>query len=197
MAPAAESQPSREEIERDKHARKYRNERRKARERAGEISELNITAMMDMMTIILVFLLKSYSASAINVNMGDNLAIPASSTQLNPQENITVTVAVNEVSVNDRVVIRGADGMGGGVVPPRFKEGGKADAFYIGSLYDGLKKEVDKQKYIAQYNRNAPFTGRVNVVVDKRVPYRTLMEILYTAGQAELGEYKFMVLKRE
>jgi len=184
-----------EQLAHDKESRRFRNARRKAREAAGEIKELNITAMMDMMTIILVFLLKSYSASAINVNMSDNLAIPVSSTQLSPQENITVTVAFNELSVNDKVVLR--DGMQAGVVPAAAKEGGKADAFYIGALYDGLKKEVDKQKYIAQYNRNAPFTGRVNVVVDKKVPYRTLMEVLYTAGQAELGEYKFMVLKKE
>ena len=33
--------------------------KRKERESEGEIRELNITAMMDMMTIILVFLLKS------------------------------------------------------------------------------------------------------------------------------------------
>ena len=39
--------------------------KRKEREAAGEIHELNITAMMDMMTIILVFLLKSYAASAL------------------------------------------------------------------------------------------------------------------------------------
>ena len=188
--------PTPEDLQKEKESRRFRKARRKVREEAGEIKELNITAMMDMMTIILVFLLKSYSASAINVNMGANLTIPSSSTQLNPQENITVTVASDEVSVNDRVVIHKGE-MRGGIIPAAFKEGGKADAFYIGAVYDGLKKEVDKQKYIAQYNRNAPFTGRVNVVVDKSVPYRTLMEILYTAGQAELGEYKFMVLKRE
>jgi biopolymer transport protein ExbD len=195
MSLPAASVPTAEELQREKDARRYRSARRKVREAAGEIKELNIVAMMDMMTIILVFLLKSYSASAINVNMGENLAIPVSTTQLNPQENITVTVAMNEVAVNDKVVMR--DGITGGVVAAAEKEGGKADAFYIGGLYDALKKEVDKQKYIAQYNRNAPFTGRVNVVADKRIPYRTLMEILYTAGQAELGEYKFMVLKKE
>ena len=190
-----EAVPTPEQLRREKEARRYRSARRKAREAAGEIKELNIVAMMDMMTIILVFLLKSYSASAINVNMGENLAIPVSTTQLVPQENITVTVAMNEIAVNDRVVLR--DGMSAGLIPAAAKEGGKADAFYVGALYDGLKKEVDKQKYIAQYNRNAPFTGRVNVVVDRKVPYRTLMEVLYTAGQAELGEYKFMVLKKE
>ena len=83
------------------------------------------------------------------------------------------------------------------VIPPSFKEGGRAEAFYVGSVFEALRKEVDKQKYIAQYNKNAPFTGRVNVVADRKIPYRTLMEVLYTAGQAELGEYKFMVLKND
>ena len=84
-----------------------------------------------------------------------------------------------------------------GIVPAVAKEGGKADSFYLAAVYDALKKEVDKQKYIAQFNKAAPFTGRINVVADRRVPYRTLMEVLYTAGQAELGEYKFMVMKNE
>ena len=191
MSEAAASTPER--IRKEKEARAYRRARRKAREAAGEIKELNIVAMMDMMTIILVFLLKSYQTSAINVNMSSELAIPTSTTQLHPQENITVTVSMKEVAVNDRHVL----GVDGGVIPAAAKEGARADAFYVGVVYDALKKEVDKQKYIAQYNRDAPFTGRVNVVADRKVPYRTLMEVLYTAGQAELGEYKFMVLKNE
>ena len=85
----------------------------------------------------------------------------------------------------------------GGVIPASAKEGGRADAFYVGAVYDALKKEVEKQKTIARYNKDAPFTGRINVVADKRIPYRTLMEVLYTAGQAELGDYKFTVLKAE
>jgi biopolymer transport protein ExbD len=197
-APALKNDRTPEQLQRAKEARDYRRARRKAREAAGEIKELNITAMMDMMTIILVFLLKSYSASSLNVNMSEQMKIPLSTTQLRPQENISVTVALDEIAVNDRAVVKKKEGgMTNGIVPPRYKEGGKADAFYVGALYDAFKKEVDKQKYIAQYNRNQPFTGRVNVIADKRIPYRTLMEVLYTAGQAELGEYKFMVMKND
>lgn len=185
--------PTPEQLQREKEARLYRRARRKQREAEGEIKELNIVAMMDMMTIILVFLLKSYQASAINVNMSADLSIPQSTTQLHPQENITVTLSMREVAVNDRKVVD----VQGGVIPAAVKEGGRPDAFYVGAVYDALKKEVDKQKYIAQYNRDQPFTGRINVVADKKIPYRTLMEVLYTAGQAELGEYKFMVLKSE
>jgi biopolymer transport protein ExbD len=177
----------------ERRARLDRRARRKAREQAGEIKELNIVAMMDMMTILLVFLLKSYQASTLSVNMSEGLTIPVSSTQLVPQENISVTVSMHEVAVNDRKVVV----LQGGVIPPAYKEGGRAEAFYVGSVFEALKKEVDKQKYIAQYNKNAPFSGRLNVIADKKITYRTLMEVLYTAGQAELGEYKFMVMKND
>jgi biopolymer transport protein ExbD len=177
----------------ERQVRLYRRDRRKARELAGEIKELNIVAMMDMMTILLVFLLKSYQASTLSVNMSEGLTIPVSSTQLVPQENISITVSMNEVAVNDRRVVQ----MQGGVIPPAYKEGRRAEAFYVGSVFDALKKEVDKQKYIAQYNKNAPFSGRINVIADRKITYRTLMEVLYTAGQAELGEYKFMVMKSD
>jgi biopolymer transport protein ExbD len=187
------AQPTQQQLRREKESRGYRKARRKAREAAGEIRELNIVAMMDMMTIILVFLLKSYQASAINVNMGADLTIPQSTTQLHPQENISITVSLKEVAVNDRRV---AD-VQGGLIPATAKDGGRADAFFVGSVYEALKKEVEKQKTIARWNKDAPFTGRVNVIADRGIPYRTLMDVLYTAGQAELGEYKFMVLKAD
>lgn len=191
--PSAAPRLSPEEVARQKRERYTRRARRKAREAAGEIKELNITAMMDMMTILLVFLLKSYSASSLSINLSEALKLPASTSQVQPQDNISVTISLGEVAVNDRKAV----GAENGVIPAGYKEEGKADGFYIGAIYDALKKEVDKQKYIAQYNVKAPFTGRVNIIADKRVPYRTLMEVLYTAGQAELGEYKFMVLKNE
>lgn len=191
--PTQAAAPTPEELAKAKAGRAYRRAKRKARALEGEVSELNITAMMDMMTIILVFLLKSYQASTVNVTMTADLTVPVSTTQLTPQDNIGLTVSMKEILVGERRVVE----IQNGIVPAAAKEGGKADSFYLGAVYDALKKEVDKQKYIAQFNKNAPFTGRINVVADRRVPYRTLMEVLYTAGQAELGEYKFMVMKNE
>jgi hypothetical protein len=42
-----------------------------------DIKDLNITPMMDMMTIILVFLLKSFTSSATLVNSGQQLELAA------------------------------------------------------------------------------------------------------------------------
>src|SRR5512145_1855982 len=139
MTTAPAPQPSAADLRHEKAARAYRKARRKAREAAGEIRELNIVAMMDMMTIILVFIIKLYQASAINVNMSADLTIPQSTTQLHPQENITVTVSMKEVAVNDRKVVD----VEGGLIPARAKDGGRADAFYVGAVHEALKKEVD------------------------------------------------------
>jgi len=191
---ATHAQPAAAKSEEDRLA-ESREQRRRRRHKLdlGDIRELNIVAMMDMMTILLIFLLKSYQASSISVNMSEELKLPVSTTQVQPQDNINVTIAMNGVTVGDKLAVK----LDGGVIPAASKEDGRADAFYIGAVYDALKREVDKQKYVAQYNPKAPFMGRVNVIADRRVPYRTLMEVLYTAGQAELGEYKFMVLKNE
>jgi biopolymer transport protein ExbD len=193
MSPAA-NQPfeeDTEQVERDR--RKYRSARRKAREKAGEIKELNITAMMDMMTIILVFLLKSYQASSTNVSMTEQLTIPTSTTQQNPQEAINIIISAVDVVANDTKVAP----VVGGKIPAEFREGKSEASMLIEPLLAVLEEEVEKQKYIAKYNPAAPFTGRVNVVADRRIPYQTVLAVLYTAGQAELGQYKLMALKAE
>jgi hypothetical protein len=143
---------------------------------------------MDMMTILLVFLLKSYQASTVNVNMGEGFQMPASTTQLAPQDNITIKLSMNELVVNDRKVF----GLQGGVIPTEATPG---DTYLVEPLQNALVREVDRQKQIAKYNANAPFSGRLNVVADKHISYETLSKVLYTAAHSELGEFKFMVLK--
>ncbi|HZY05842.1 MAG TPA: biopolymer transporter ExbD [Anaeromyxobacteraceae bacterium] len=191
--PPHPASPGQEAPARRRREREARRARRRAREAGGEIRELNITAMMDMMTIILVFLLKSYSASSLSVNLSDQLRPPVSTAQVAPQDNINVTISMTEVTVNDRTAVK----VENGAIPARDKAQGRPEALYVAAIHEALRKEVDKQKYIARYNPGVPFHGRVNVIADRRIPYRTLVEVLYTAGQAELGEYKFMVLKNE
>jgi biopolymer transport protein ExbD len=190
--------PSKQQSEEDEYealreANKYRRSRRKARESANEIRELNITAMMDMMTILLVFLLKSYTSSSTTVQMTDALQVPNSTTQEKPQDAIIVTVSQTEVNVNDKRVTDVIKG----TIPAKFHENDDPKNMMLPDLFDALGAEVEKQKFIAKYNSKAPFTGQINVVADKRIPYQTILAVLYTAGRAELSKYKLMALRTE
>src|ERR1043165_10199666 len=79
-------------------ARKRRHER----QAEGEIKELNITAMMDMMTIILVFLIKSYATSAVTMTSSEDLKPPISTTRLTPKDTVAVTITRKHVLVGDK-----------------------------------------------------------------------------------------------
>ena len=77
--------------------------KRKEREAEGEIKELNITAMMDIMTIILVFLIKSYATSSLTMTSSDELKPPISTTRLTPKDTIAVTITPRHIMVGDKV----------------------------------------------------------------------------------------------
>ena len=182
-----------DEYEADHRRRKYRRQRKKVREAALEIKELNITAMMDMMTILLVFLIRSYTASPTTINLTDDLQVPKSTTQAKVKEDVIVTVSAKEILVNDKTVAPVING----VIPGGYREGQAETSSLVTPLMTALQTEVEKQKYIAKYNPAQPFTGRINIIADKRIPYQTILAVLYTAGQAEFGQYKLMALKNE
>src|SRR5262252_3013695 len=68
------------------------------------IKDLNITPMMDMMTIILVFLLKSFSASASTITFDSNLQVPRSETQLKTKLAVSVTLTKKVILVEGDAV---------------------------------------------------------------------------------------------
>jgi biopolymer transport protein ExbD len=174
-----------------KYERKLRNLRRKKREEEGEIEDLNITPMLDMMTIILVFLIKSFSASGVSVSLTDNLVVPGSSTRLEPIEAVTVTITSTDIAVGEKKVAE----LEPCAVPARFTN--PAAPLIITPLKEALDKEVERQKFMAKFNKEHPFEGLLSVVGDKHTCYRVLFSVLATAGQAELANYKFIVLKND
>jgi biopolymer transport protein ExbD len=198
---------SSDDLQRIQFKKALRRVRRKIREKQGEIKELNITAMMDMMTIILVFLLKSWSSSSSSLTVNATLTPPTSSTKLKADDTLTIMVSEKAILVNDKIVtdLVGtetppgcpgpfcADGL---KVPVSAKEAGQDTSYLISPLFDRLQKEVDKLEYIAKYNPRAPFNGRVTIVADRWIPYRLLSEVLYTAGKAKLDQYRFLVLTK-
>ncbi len=161
--------------------------KRKEREAAGEIRELNITAMMDMMTIILVFLLKSYASSAISLTQSEDVKPPISSTRAVPKDTVAVTITPKDILVGDRVVVA----LENGQVPASMLQGR-----LVTPLDVALRREVEKLKLIASRNPAAPFSHELSVIGDRRIPYDLLLTVLYTAGQAELENYRFVVLQK-
>ncbi|HZN92554.1 MAG TPA: biopolymer transporter ExbD [Myxococcales bacterium] len=187
-APAQDDQISDEDRQRMMFRKAVSRKKRKEREAEGEIRELNITAMMDMMTIILVFLLKSYSASSVSMTASEDVRPPISTTRATPRDTVAVTITPKHILVGDRTVVT----LAGGQIPAELLTGR-----LVVPLDAALKKEVKKLKDLARLNPNAPFSREMSVIGDRKIPYDLLLTVLYTAGQNELENYRFVVLKKE
>src|SRR3954467_9676098 len=115
----------------------YKAELRKAIRRNAhepEINFLNITAMLDIMTIILVFLLKTLGESSAAVPQSDDLRLPASIMKKAPaQDGVLVTVSKTQILVGDDKILTlpGRESLAQAGVDARFKRSGPNDLFIV------------------------------------------------------------------
>ena len=169
--------------------RKRRKDSRRSRHGGDDISYLNITPMMDMMTILLVFLIKSFASSAQDISVS-NLTLPHSSTKIKIEEALQLMVTSKEVLLDQKVVTRLDEK--GNIDPGDLPDG--PQGYLIQPLYDALEKRSQYFKDIEKFG-GTKFNGRIAIVADRGIPYKTLFKILYTSGRAEFGLFKLFVQK--
>src|ERR1700689_2459965 len=149
----------------------YKRELRKAIARnrtEPEINFLNITAMMDMMTIILVFLLKSLSSSPASLPQSQDLQLPKSVLTTAPDsepEGLPVIISKSQIIVGESVVCP---------VPPdaaqygtegKYKRGSRNDYFIV-PLGSALQSWRDADKRIRAATGKDPSQSEAIVIGD-------------------------------
>ena len=105
---------------------------------------LNITPMMDMMTILLVFLLKQFSVQAAALQMPPEMQLPTSSIEQQRPLAVNVTITQSAILVEGD----GVTTVRNGAVDPSVKRDG-ANGYYITPLVDVLTKHANRLKKIA------------------------------------------------
>ena len=163
-----------------------------------EIDFLNITAMLDLMTIILVFLLKSVATSSASIPQSKDLALPTSVMTSEPsQEGVVVILSKSQILVgedpNPIVLLPSRESLAQSGVDAKYKRSGPND-LYIVPLANALSHARDTDKAIRAAKGLDPSTSEAILVADGTTPYRLLIEVLFTLGQSEFGKYHLMVL---
>ena len=163
---------------------------KKARKRRAveEPGGLSMNSLMDIMTIILVFLLKSYSSDPVQLKAAPDLKPPFSTSELKPAQSTTVTITLNNILVDDSPVMK----VESGKVPESDRSSG---GFLIDPLFEKLTDAVEHQKKVLKYRKDKEFSDIITVIADRHVPFELLSQVMYTAGQAQFAKFKFMVVK--
>ncbi len=166
--------------------------------REPEIDFLNITAMLDLMTIILVFMLKTVAASSASIPQSKDLTLPASVMRTEAaQEGVVVVISKSQILVGDDpnpvVLLPSREQLAQSGVDAKYKRSGPND-MYIVPLANSLQHARETDKQIRAAKGQDPSTSEAIIVADTTTPYRLLIEVLFTLGQSEFGKYHLMVI---
>jgi biopolymer transport protein ExbD len=146
---------------------------------------LQITSMIDVFTILLVFLLKSYSTETHLVQMAEAIRLPASTAKEAIQPAVAVAFNDESLYVDGELLLEDVSQF----LP--------AEDLLIEPLYQVLSARADRTKEIAARNPSVVFTGEVVLQGDREIPFRLLKKVIYTAGQAEYVNLSLAVLQEE
>lgn len=178
-----------------KEIRRRKRKIRKAKDEASEIKFLNIVAMVDVLTILLIFLLKSVSISNQLAPTAANLNLPFSTTRTSPVEAVKVFITRDKIIVQDEPVAE----LNKGSVPDL--ELAQDDPLLIPDLQKALTNWI-RHTAVATGGEENQFN--LEILADKETPYHLLMQIFYTAGQAEVtveshtfafSKYRLLVMR--
>lgn len=153
----------------------------------GEM-ELQITSMADIFTILLVFLLKSYSAGT-TIAPSSGLILPNAFAAESPVEALKVEVSEKAISVEGQPVTN--------LVKFGFDSADMKANGVSTSLSAALEKERQRQLLIAKANSDVKVDSRIVVISDQKVPYSTIKTVLASAALNGYTDFKLAVIKAE
>lgn len=161
------------------------SKRKKHRRRQPREMTLQITSMVDVFTILLVFLLKSYSTEGHLVHIAEAIRLPSSTAQEAIQPAAAVAFNGQSLFLDGQLLI---PDVGPYVASPEP---------LIEPLYQALTALAARSKEVAAVNPAVVFTGEVVLQGDREIPFRLLKKVIYTAGQAEYVNQTLAVFREE
>jgi biopolymer transport protein ExbD len=148
-------------------------------------SPIMLTPMVDMFTILVVFLLMNYSPSGQLMYMAQNILMPESVSQEQLEPSVEVAVAKDRVYVDGEVIM------------DDLTEWYTEDKLMMPALYETLKMKAmglrKKEEEVPLFH----FAGKITIQADRAIPFHLLKKILYTADRADFPQISLAVLRRD
>ena len=141
---------------------------------------LNMNSMMDMMTIILLFLLKSYSTQGALASQSESLKLPVSDRTVKPKKELNVSVATDVILVNE--------------IPLMSTHEIAKDQFMIPQLQAKLVEYANKEKQL-EIETGKEFTNEVIIQGDKSISFETLFKVMYTCSKSEFYKMRLLTVQ--
>ncbi len=163
--------------------------KKKKGKKLEEGGDVNITSLMDVLTVLLFFLIMSSTVTSLQIPVPEGVTLPSATIEETPRESVKVSLTTKDLLVNDKSILK----LEGGRIPASALQ----DERVIKSLKTELDKEFQKSKEffkeVADKDASLLPTPPILIQADKKTPFALMKLIYYTAAVSGFGEFQFVV----
>ena len=170
------------------------------------VAVLQLTAMVDMFTVLVVFLLQNYASTNQILPMAEKIVLPEATAVKELTPSLVVELSKEQLTFNELPVARFSDVVRSPKVEP------------IAALFDPVKKRIEELEVEAKKKKKSGFLFaqkkqkeasvqeeneeeeiaqhyRMTLQVDKDINFVLVKKVLYTLYEAGAQEINFAVIK--
>jgi biopolymer transport protein ExbD len=179
---------------------RYHNILSRRKGRRGVIAMLSLTAMVDMFTVLVIFLLQNFSSEQQMLMLHKDIKLPSARSTKDLRPAFVVVVTNKEILLDKDVIAT-------------FDEVKSQKDWMITKLYDQMKVGLERaraendaqigkrirevvEQATHDENTDAHAWNKVTIEADKSVDILTVKKVMYTVTEAGAGEINFAVTKK-
>ncbi len=161
-----------------------RHKSKRKRRNIGKPQKLRITSMMDILTVLLLFLLKSFVAEGEVVTPVPGVELPVSASKDQPVATLVVAVSETDILLGSELI-------------STVREVIEGTGMKIEPLAARLAEAKEKQDEIAALRGtpNDDSEGQITIQGDREIPFQVLQKVMYTCQQSGFASISLAVIK--
>jgi biopolymer transport protein ExbD len=150
---------------------------------------LIITSLIDFFSIVVIYLMRSYSAEGSLLTNADNLILPNSIATIKPKDISIQIAATNDMILVDNIPVVPTDDV-------RRIPQSESNPVIV-KLKEKLTATYAQEEEMVRVGALNQVQGMVTIQVDKNMDFDVLFKIMYTCGEVGYNNMNFAVMERE
>ncbi len=165
------------------------------------VAVLQLTAMVDMFTVMVVFLLQNYASTNQVLPISDEVDLPSAMEVKDLKPSNVVVVSEDGITFNSEVIATFQDlkSQEDWLLPPleaKVKEVIRAGVEQKNSLGQKIRQAVNEAKSQVEKEEEIDDFLKITIQADKSVDFLSVKKIMFTVTEAGVEEINFAVLKK-
>ena len=150
---------------------------------------LIITSLIDFFSIVVIYLMKSYSAEGSILTNADNLVLPNSVALTKPKDIYLQVAATSDMVLVDNIPVVPTDDIRR--IPMSVSDP------IVAKLEEKLQASYAQEQQMVRLGALNKIQGNVIIQMDKNLDFDVLFKIMNTCGKVGYNNMNFAVMERE